>query len=64
MKKIYEIRTFGFKNNYTCVLYKLLKYGQLKEMKVSEYKTETMQKAYKKFLKENKLNNSIQKIER
>ena len=29
----YEVRTFGVKNNYTCVLYKFLKHEQLEEIK-------------------------------
>ena len=51
----YEVRTFGVKNNYTCVLYKFLKHEQLKEIKTSNYNTETIEQAYKTFLKDNKL---------
>ena len=53
----YEIRTFGVKNNYTCVLYKFLKHEQLQEIKTTNYNVDTLEKAYQAFLKDNKLNN-------
>jgi hypothetical protein len=45
----YEIKTFGFKNNYTCILYKVLK-DQLLEIKRNDYKTKTLNQAYNQFL--------------
>jgi len=56
MKKKYEIRTFGFKNNYTCSLYKVIRHDQLDLIKHTNYKTNTIDQAYRKFLKDNKLN--------
>ena len=53
----YEIRTFGVKNNYTCVLYKFLKHEQLQEIKTTNYNVDTLEKAYQTFLKDNKLTN-------
>ena len=53
----YEVRTFGVKNNYTCVLYKFLKHEQLQEIKTTNYNVYTLEKAYQTFLKDNKLTN-------
>ena len=53
----YEIRTFGFKNNYTCSLYKVIRHDQLDLIKHANYKTNTIDEAYKKFIKDNKLTN-------
>ena len=49
----YEIRTFGIKNNYTCSLYKVIRHDQLDLIKHTNYKTNTLNQAYKKFIKEN-----------
>ena len=51
----YEIRTFGFKNNYTCSLYKLIRHYQLDLIKHPNYETNTLDQAYKRFIKDNKL---------
>jgi predicted secreted protein len=55
----YEIRTFGIKNNYTCSLYKVIKHDQLDLIKHTNYKTNTLDQAYKRFIKENNLKERI-----
>ena len=47
----YQIRTFGYKNNYTCILYKGLKSGQLIELRTEDYKVSSLNQAYDKFRK-------------
>ena len=43
MKKYkYEVRTFGFKNNYTCSLYKVIRHDQLDLIKHTNYETNTL----------------------
>ena len=56
MKKYkYEVRTFGFKNNYTCSLYKVIRHDQLDLIKHTNHETNTLDQAYKRFIKDNKL---------
>jgi len=56
--KEYHIKTFGFKNNYTCIMYKVLD-DQFIEVKKDHFKTSTLNQAYKKFVKENNLSERI-----
>jgi len=51
----YELRTCGFKNNFTCSLYKIISHDQLDLIKHTDYKTNTSDQAYKRFIKENNL---------
>ena len=46
--KQYHVKTFGFKNNYTCVMYKVLD-DQFIEIKKDHFKTATLDQAFKKF---------------
>ena len=56
--KEYHIKTFGFKNNYTCVMYKVLD-DQFIEVKKDYFKTSTLNQAYKKFVEKNNLKKGI-----
>jgi len=51
----YEIRTFGISKNYTCSLYKIIRHDQLELIKFCNYKTNTLDQAYKKFIQDNNL---------
>ena len=46
--KEYHIKTFGFKNNYTCIMYKVLD-DQFIEVKKDHFKTSTLNQAFQKF---------------
>jgi len=56
--KEYHIKTFGFKNNYICVMYKVLD-DQFIEVKKDYFKTSTLNQAYKKFVEKNNLKKGI-----
>ena len=52
--KQYQIKTFGFKNNYTCIMYKVLD-DQFIEVKKDHFKTATLDQAFKQFKNKYKL---------